>query len=99
MEANMVSLGIAALLHISQGNVLSVKHSTYLTNKNILVAGNTFQDVIEAAKNKGQSALSYADCFAVTTAIKEKATVVTGDPEFKKVDRLVGIDWLGVKKE
>ena len=62
-------------------------------------AGNTFRDVIEAAKIKGQYALSYADCFAVATAIKEKATVVTGDPEFRKVEGLVGIDWLGVKKE
>lgn len=60
---------------------------------------NTFRDVIEAAKIKGQYALSYADCFAVATAIKEKATVVTGDPEFRKVEGLVGIDWLGGKKE
>ena len=62
-------------------------------------AGNTFRDVIEAAKIKGQYALSYADCFAVATAIKEKATVVTGDPEFRKVEGLVSIDWLGLKQE
>ena len=62
-------------------------------------AGNTFRDVIEAAKIKGQYALSYADCFAVATAIKEKATVVTGDPEFRKVEGLVDIDWLGLKQE
>jgi hypothetical protein len=37
--------------------------------------------------------------FAVATAVKEKATVVTGDPEFQKVEGLVGIDWLGGKKE
>ena len=60
---------------------------------------NTFRDIIEAAKIKGQYALSYADCFVVATAIKEKATVVTGDPEFRKVEGLVGIDWLGVRKE
>ena len=62
-------------------------------------AGNTFRDIIEAAKIKGQYALSYADCFALATAIKEKATVVTGDPEFRKVEGLVGIDWLGVGKK
>ena len=39
--------------------------------------------------------LSYAACFAVATAIKEKATVVTGDPGFGKVAGLVDIDWLG----
>jgi uncharacterized protein len=47
---------------------------------------------------KGQYALSSADCFAVATAIKEKATMVTGEPEFRKVAGLVGIDWLGGKK-
>jgi ribonuclease VapC len=62
-------------------------------------SGNTFQDIIEAAKIKGQYALSFADCFAVATAVKEKATVVTGDPEFRKVEELVGIDWLGGKRE
>jgi len=30
---------------------------------------------------------------------RENATVVTGDPEFRKVKGLVGIDWLGGKKE
>ena len=69
--------------------------NTILPSLPVHRAGNTFRDVIEAAKIKGQYALSYADCFAVATAIKEKATVVTGDPEFRKVEGLVGIDWLG----
>ena len=47
----------------------------------------------------GPTQIPYADCFAAATAIKEKATVVTGDPEFRKVEGLVGIDWLGGKKE
>jgi uncharacterized protein len=70
-------------------------------DENTLIWINEFnlgRDVIEAAKIKGKYALSYADSFAVATAIKEKATVVTGDPEFRKVERLVGIDWPGVKK-
>jgi len=55
---------------------------------------NDFELVIEAAKIKSQYAISFADCFAVATAVKEKASLVTGDPEFKKVEKLVEIDWL-----
>lgn len=55
---------------------------------------NTFNDVLEAAKIKAEHSISYADCFAVATAIKENAPIVTGDPEFKKVQKLVKIEWL-----
>jgi ribonuclease VapC len=57
--------------------------------------GNTFQDVMEAAKIKARYAVSYADCFAAATAVREKAQVVTGDPEFKKLEEIIGVDWLG----
>lgn len=55
---------------------------------------NTFNDVLEAAKIKAEHSISYADCFAVATAIKENAPIVTGDPEFKKVQKLVRIEWI-----
>ena len=56
--------------------------------------GNTFQDVLEAARIKANHSISFADCFTVATAIREKAVVVTGDPEFKKVEHFVEIDWI-----
>jgi hypothetical protein len=34
------------------------------------------------------------DCFALTTAIFEKAALMTGDPEFKKAEAIVEIKWL-----
>ena len=49
---------------------------------------------IEAAKIKADFPMAYADAFAVATALKENAAVVTGDPEFAKVEHLVKIDWL-----
>lgn len=55
---------------------------------------NRLQDVIEASKIKAKYPISYADCFAVATACKEKATVITGDPEFKLVEKLVKVEWL-----
>ena len=60
--------------------------------------GNTFQDVLEAARIKARYAVSYADCFAAATAVREKAHVVTGDPEFKKLEGIIEVDWLGNKE-
>ena len=36
----------------------------------------------------------FADCFALASALDRKAAIVTGDPEFKKVEHLVDIHWV-----
>ncbi len=52
-------------------------------------------EIIECASEiKAEHPLSCADCIAAATAIKHHAVVVTGDPEFKKVEHLVGITWI-----
>jgi predicted nucleic acid-binding protein len=50
--------------------------------------------IFQAAEYKAQYAISYADCFAVASAVEHKAILVTGDPEFKKVEHLVDIVWI-----
>jgi ribonuclease VapC len=55
---------------------------------------NTFSDVLAAARVKAQFPLSYADAFAVSTALRLQAIVITGDPEFHTVAHLVEILWL-----
>lgn len=50
--------------------------------------------VLEAAKVKADYSMAYADAFAVATALRENAVVVTGDPEFRQVEHLVTIEWL-----
>jgi predicted nucleic acid-binding protein len=65
-----------------------------LPNLPITKVGNILTEVIDAAKIKAQYPISYADCFAVATAIREKAVVITGDPDFKHVEKIVEIDWL-----
>ncbi len=47
-----------------------------------------------AAKIKGKYPLSYADAFAVATAIDKNATVITGDPEIRKVQNIIKILWI-----
>jgi ribonuclease VapC len=50
--------------------------------------------IFQAAEYKAQYAISYADSFALASAVEHKATLVTGDPEFKKVEHLVDIVWI-----
>jgi len=65
-----------------------------LSNLPIRIVGNNFEAVVQAARIKAGHTLSYADCFAVATAQREDASLLTGDPEFKAVASLVEIDWI-----
>jgi len=52
------------------------------------------EEVMAAAKIKAQYPISYADAFAVAKALQIGAMVVTGDPEYKKVSKIVEILWV-----
>jgi ribonuclease VapC len=67
---------------------------TILASLPILTVSNGFDDVINAAKIKAEHPLSFADCLTVDTARKYNAIIMTGDPEFKKIEQLVEIEWL-----
>ena len=47
-----------------------------------------------AAEIKSDHALSYADAFCIATAQRLDATVLTDDPEFEAVERLIKIRWI-----
>jgi ribonuclease VapC len=48
----------------------------------------------QAAMYKSISGISYADCFAAALAKLRNAELVTGDKEFKKVEKDIKISWL-----
>jgi predicted nucleic acid-binding protein len=50
--------------------------------------------VLEAAEIKSRYPIAYADAFALASALREDACIVTGDPEFKEVEHLAKIHWL-----
>ncbi len=43
---------------------------------------------------KARNKMSFADCFAAALAKQKKASLVTGDREFKQVEREITISWL-----
>ena len=47
-----------------------------------------------AAKLKAEKKMSYADCFAAALAMLRKAELVTGDREFREVEKEIKILWL-----
>ena len=51
----------------------------------------------EAAKLKGKHKIAYADCFAAALSLRLKAPIVTGDPEFKKLDDQISIQWIDTR--
>lgn len=55
---------------------------------------NTYADIISSAKIKSRFTISYADSFVVATAMREDAIILTGDPDFKKVEKIASIEWL-----
>jgi ribonuclease VapC len=49
---------------------------------------------LQAAKLKAFFKMSYADCFAAALAMKKKCELVTGDKEFKQVEKEVKVRWI-----
>ena len=47
-----------------------------------------------AAEFKADNKMSYADCFAAALAKGKKAELVTGDKEFRQVEKAIKIVWL-----
>jgi predicted nucleic acid-binding protein len=60
----------------------------------IKVLSVNFDLIVRASRLKAHYAMSYMDCFALASAIEEKADIFTGDPEFKHAEKLVKIEWL-----
>ena len=48
----------------------------------------------EAAKLKGRFRIAYADCFAAALALEMNAPLVTGDPDFRKMEEKVAMKWI-----
>jgi predicted nucleic acid-binding protein len=49
---------------------------------------------LAAASIKANHPLAYADAFAAALAIREGAPLITGDPEFRRLEDQVAIHWL-----
>ncbi len=94
---NSVNLGEVFYILARERGMEGAEHflSVVLPSLPITVVENSQVDVIAAARIKAGHALSFADCFAAATAIRERAPLVTGDPEFRKLGKALAVDWIG----
>ena len=53
--------------------------------------------ILEAAQWKSKYPISYADAFAVATAIREQSVLVSGDPDFRALAEAgeLQLEWIG----
>jgi len=90
-----INLGEVYYMTIRQLGLTSAKeYLEQFFELSIQVVPPSSDIILSASEIKAEYAISYADCFAVATALKVEASIITGDPEFKKVERLVKIDWI-----
>lgn len=76
------------------GKEEAIKTIYSLDQLSIKVIPVTNELIFRAAEFKADYPISLADCFTVVLAKEKKAPILTGDPEFKKVEKLVKIEWL-----
>lgn len=58
-----------------------------------LVLADRFQ-TYQASKLKDKYSVAFADCFASALALQNQSKVLTGDPEFKKLENEIEIEWI-----
>lgn len=92
---SVVNLGEVA--YITQRKAGAEKKQMLLSAVEVLPIKTVDVDkdlAINAAEIKAKYPISFAGCFALALARYVGATVVTGDPEFKKTEGLVSVFWL-----
>jgi ribonuclease VapC len=70
-----------------------------LRKQAIEFVGAGYELTMGAARIKAQFPLSYADCFAAALAQRMRARLVTGDPEFRRLEDagIIEVEWLSAK--
>ncbi|MFQ5686292.1 MAG: type II toxin-antitoxin system VapC family toxin [Candidatus Scalindua sp.] len=95
MYLNAINLG--ELVYITKREFGDQKKLEILANikrLNFTILPITNSLIFKAAEYKADYPMSYADCFALASAIEHKAMIVTGDPDFKRIEHLVKIIWI-----
>jgi predicted nucleic acid-binding protein len=92
---NEINLGEIYYITIRKIGVESAREFLeHFHNLPVEIVPASWDIIASASEVKAKYALSYADCFAVASALKHDASVVTDDPEFKNVEHLVETDWI-----
>ncbi len=90
-------MSVGELCYIVERRLGTVAVQDLLSGLEDLGLGIVYPDratILAAAHVKAHFPISFGDAFVVSLAQAEGATVMAGDPDFRKIGRLVPIDWL-----
>lgn len=82
------------IVHRTSGEFAAEKFLRILEATTVTISVPTQELIIAAAKIKAKYPISYADAIAVATAIEVNASILTGDPEFQKIEGIAKVEWL-----
>lgn len=95
LSLSIINLGeVLYITERERGLPVAQKVLALIEELPIVIKDVTRDMVFSAAHLKASYAISYADSFAAALTIQQKGTLVTGDPEFKLLEKELMIEWL-----
>lgn len=97
VSLHMCAVNAAEALYVlwrSEGEVPARQAVANLPLLGVTIHDATLDLCLQAAALKAEYPIALGDCFAAALARELNATLVTGDPEFKKLGKLVKVKWL-----
>lgn len=92
---SVISLGeVLYIVEREQGLAQARRTVAVIEDLPLHILPATQERVFAAAHVKANYRVSYADAFVVAAAEELRATVLTGDPEFKAVESIIKVEWL-----
>ena len=92
---NYINLGeVYYMVKREEGEEKAREALAMIKNWNIEFIGVDERLALDAGGVKSSFPISYADCFAFATAQLLDAKLVTGDPEFRKLEHVGDIVWI-----
>lgn len=91
------SINMGEVLYITErerGLPITQKVVALIEELPLVIMDATREMVYAAAHLKAGFAISYADSFAAALAMQQNAILITGDPEFKSLEKVIKVEWL-----
>lgn len=98
LAMNIVNLGEVLYLSAKARDIAYGRRVLETLQPRVISVSAHDELVMLAATLKVRHAISYADAFAVATALLQEAPLVTGDPELKVlagVEKTLQLEWIG----
>jgi len=97
-QARLINaINVGELIYITQrrfGEQAKLQMLMHLQSLEINILPCPNDLIFRAAELKARYPISYADAFALASAMEHGADLVTGDPEFRQVEHLVKVIWI-----